>query len=337
MALKHFAALLAALAAQGLAACDGGGTPDPQPAPDIPNTEPTVESPDTPPAEEETDPSLAERVDLPPYGEPPVWTVADEDTTVYLFGTVHILKPETEWQTESLIGALSAADVIYFEADVTSPEATANMARLVPQLGLLPPGEKLSDLLSPEELKEVEEAAGLIGLPVAALEPMKPWLATVQMSVLALQQQGYSPDSGVEITLTGLAKQQGKTFRYLESAEEQLGFFANLPMPDQVDFLVVSSIQIEDEPHMLDALVTEWAEGDVDDLAHLMSEPDAMGSEAVYDNLIVTRNANWTEEIKTLMDEEAGSFFIAVGAAHLAGEDSVVSMLRADGYEVDGP
>ena len=88
---------------------------------------------------------------------------------------------------------------------------------------------------------------------------------------------------------------------------------------------------------MLDALVTEWAEGDVDDLAHLMSEPDAMGSEAVYDNLIVTRNANWTEEIKTLMAEEAGSFFIAVGAAHLAGEDSVIAMLRADGYEVDGP
>ena len=68
-----------------------------------------------------------------------------------------------------------------------------------------------------------------------------------------------------------------------------------------------------------------------------MSEPDAMGSEAVYDNLIVTRNANWTEEIKTLMAEEAGSFFIAVGAAHLAGEDSVIAMLRADGYEVDGP
>lgn len=327
MAMKHLAALLVSMAALGLGACDNNATPDPAPAPEAPDAI------DTP-----TEPTPAsDRIDLPPYGEPPVWTVADEDTTVYLFGTVHILKPETEWQSESLLGALSAADAVYFEADVTSPEATANMARLVPQLGLLPPGEKLSDLLEPEELKEVEEAAELIGLPLAAIEPLKPWLATVQMSVLALQQQGYSPESGVEITLTGLAKQQGKAFRYLESAEEQLGFFADLPMEDQVDFLVTSAVQIEDEPHMLDDLVTEWAEGDVDDLAHMMSEPDVMGSNAVYDSLIVTRNANWTGQIKTLMEDEAGAFFIAVGAAHLSGEDSVIAMLRADGYEVDGP
>ena len=62
-----------------------------------------------------------------------------------------------------------------------------------------------------------------------------------------------------------------------------------------------------------------------------------MGSNAVYDSLIVTRNANWTGQIKTLMEDEAGAFFIAVGAAHLSGEDSVIAMLRADGYEVDGP
>ncbi|MCI4645535.1 MAG: TraB/GumN family protein [Hyphomonadaceae bacterium] len=326
MAMKPFAAGLVFLAALTLAACNDASVPVSEPAPEAPVSSPSTQTPD-----------MSERVDLPPYGEPPVWSLSDEDTTVYLFGTVHILKPETAWQTQALLEALEGADAIYFEADVASEDATANMARLVPQLGMMPSGEKLSDLLDADELKEVEEAAALVGVPVAALDPMKPWLATVQMSVMALQKQGYSPDSGVETVLTDLAEAEGLELRFLESAEEQLRFFADLPMEDQVEFLVVSAQQIEDDPTMLDELVEEWAEGDVDDLAHLMAEPDVMGSEAVYDSLIVTRNANWTGQIKDLMAAEAGSFVIAVGAAHLAGEDSVIAMLRADGLEVEGP
>ena len=322
--MKQLVALLLSVAALGLSACDRSTSSTEPPA-----AEPSVETPEAP--------VEAARIDLPPYGEPPVWTLADEDTTVHLFGTVHILKPETEWRTDMLMQTLAASDVIYFEADVTSPEATQNMARLVPMLGMLPAGEKLSDHLSPEQYQEVEETADLIGLPVSALEPMQPWLATVQMSVWALQQQGYSPDSGVELTLTGFAESEGLSFRYLESAEEQLHFFADLSMEDQVEFLVASAVQIEEDPEMLDELVTEWAEGDVDDLALMLSEPDVMGSSAVYDSLIVARNANWTSQIKTLMEDEAGAFFIAVGAAHLAGDDSVIEMLRADGYEVEGP
>ncbi|MEL6664399.1 MAG: TraB/GumN family protein, partial [Pseudomonadota bacterium] len=278
-----------------------------------------------------------EREDIPPFGEPPVWSVSDADTTVHLFGTVHILKPETEWKTDTLDTVLGEIDALYFEADVTSPQAAAEMARLVPQLGTFQDGTKLTDLLEPDELKEVEEAAALLGLPMAAIEPMKPWLATVQMSVLALQQQGYAADSGVETVLTGEANDRGIPLRYLESAAEQLNFFADLPLDDQVDFLVTSSVQIEDDPNMLDELVEEWAEGDVDDLAAMMAEPDVMGSAEVYDVLIVERNQNWTEQIKALLDAEEGTFMMAVGAAHLAGEDSVVEMLRSDGLEVDGP
>lgn len=310
--MKQFAALLACLGIFALTGCNDTGLPDP-----------TLDT--------------VQRIDLPPYGEPPVWSVSDEDTTIYFFGTVHILKPETEWKTDALIQAFDSADAVYFEADVASAEATANMARLVPQLGMLPSGEKLTALLDEDELKEVEEAAALVGMPVAALDPLQPWLATVQLSAMALQKQGYSPDSGVETVLTELAETEGLELRFLETAEEQLRFFADLPIEDQVEFLVVSAQQIEDEPTMLDDLVREWAEGDVDDLAHLMAEPDVMGSEAVYDSLIVARNTNWTRQIKMLMEDEAGSFFIAVGAAHLAGEDSVIAMLRADGYAVEGP
>ncbi|MEO0818001.1 MAG: TraB/GumN family protein [Pseudomonadota bacterium] len=326
--------LLGASALILLSACGTGASDDA-------STTPTSDAEVQPIGDATTPPSAGTgdtaREDIPPFGEPPVWTFADDDTTVHLFGTVHILKPETEWRTEALDSVLTKADALYFEADVSSPEAAAEMARIVPQLGVFQDGTKLTDLLDADELKEVEEAATLIGVPMQAIEPMKPWLATVQMSVLALQKQGYAADSGVETVLTGLAKEQDIPLRYLESATEQLNFFADLPLEDQVEFLVASAIQIEHDPNMLDKLVEEWAEGDVDDLAAIMAEPDVMGSDAVYEILIVERNQNWVQQIKTLMDAEEGTFLMAVGAAHLAGDDSVVEMLRADGIEVSGP
>lgn len=317
---------VAALALLGACGTPASDTTQPTDAGTTTAPEPTAERPVEP-----------AREDLPPVGEPPIWTLSDADTTVHLFGTVHILKPETEWKTSTLETVLGEIDALYFEADVASPEAAAEMARLVPQLGVFTDGTKLSDLLDPEELREVEEAATLIGLPMAAIEPMKPWLATVQMSVLALQKQGYAADSGVETVLTSEALDRGIPLRFLESAAEQLNFFADLPIDDQVEFLVTSSIQIEDDPNLLDTLVEEWAEGDVDDLAAILAEPDMMGSDGVYDVLIVERNQNWVSQIKSLMEAEAGTFLMAVGAAHLAGDDSVVEMLRAEGIAVSGP
>lgn len=295
----------------------------------------------TPPAEPQdasVEPEQADsRLDLPPLGAPALWTVSDEDTTVHLFGTVHILKPETEWRTAELDAALAAADAIYFEADVSSQQAQAEMVRVVSQRGVFTDGTKLSDLLDEEEKRELAEAAEIVGVPISAMEPMQPWFATVQLSALALQAQGYDPMSGVEMILTGLANERGLEQRFFETAEEQINFFADMDRDAQVDFLIASAIQIEEDPELLDELVVEWAEGDIDDLSALVTAPDAMGSQEVYDVLIVQRNANWTREIRSLMENEAGTFLIAVGAAHLAGEDSVVAMLRTEGYEVTGP
>ncbi|MEL6103672.1 MAG: TraB/GumN family protein [Pseudomonadota bacterium] len=272
-----------------------------------------------------------------PLGAPALWTLADEDTTVHLFGTVHILKPETEWRTEAFDAVLQSADAIYFEADVSSPEAQQAMTRLVPQLGVYTDGTKLTDVLNEADEQDVKEAADLIGVPMAAVEPMKPWLATVQLSMLALQKQGYEPDSGVEMVLSALAAETDTELRYLETGEQQLRFFADAPVEDQVAFLVASAQQIEDDPDLLDTLVAEWAEGDVAAIGSIMADPATMGSEQVYETLIVERNRNWTRQIKDLMDAEPGVFLMAVGAGHLAGTDSVVEMLRAEGIAVEGP
>lgn len=316
-----------------LAACSPAET-DPAPEADTPAEVTETDAPADTPVETEAE---TERVDLPPLGEPVLWTLADEDTTIHLFGTVHILKPDVEWRTDELDAALDSADAIYFEADVFSEDAQMQIAMLVPQLGVFTDGTTLSSLLDEDELREVEEAADIIGLPMAAIEPLKPWLASVQMSVMGLQQQGYEEDSGVEVVLRKEAQDNDVEIRFLETAEEQLRIFAGFSLEDQVDMLVAGSVQIEDNPTMLDDLVDDWVTGDVDDLALFMTDADSLGSEAIMEGLLVDRNENWNTQIQSLLADEAGTFLYAVGSAHLVGEDSVIAMLRADGFEVSGP
>ena len=338
-AMNDWKALLAGASALALlAACGNGG-------------EETDATPDTPPAESSdadngdtssADTATAETDAIDPVaasegpGTPALWTLTDEDTTIYLFGTVHLLKPELEWRTPEFDAALEASEVVYTEADVLSPDAQAEAQSLVMDLGMLDGGETLTGILDDDAEREVEEALDIVGLPMAALDPMEPWMAGITLSQVAVMNQGYTPGAGVESVVIGEAQDAGKELAYFETVEEQLDFFANLPEDDQVAFLVAGAEAIEDDPEMLDRLVAEWAEGDVQGLGDMMSDVDAFGSQAVYDTLLVERNRNWIPQIEAIL-EEPGTFMVAVGAGHLAGDDSVIVMLRDKGYEVTGP
>jgi len=327
-----------------LAACGNGGEEtDATPATPPAQSTDTDETPQDPGEERASNQSTAStETGIDPVevsegpGTPALWTLSDEDTTVYIFGTVHLLKPELEWRTPELDAALASIDTLYTEADVLSSDAQAEAQTLVMDLGMLDNGETLTAILDDEEEKEVREALDILGVPMAALDPMEPWMAGVTLSQIAVMNQGYTPGAGVESVLIGEAQAAGKELAYFETVEEQLNFFANLPDEDQVDFLVASAEVIENEPDMLDRLVAEWAEGDIEGLGDMMADPGAFGSQAVYDVLLVERNRNWIPQIEAIL-EEPGTFMVAVGAGHLAGDDSVITMLRDKGYEVTGP
>ncbi|NNC38418.1 MAG: TraB/GumN family protein [Hyphomonadaceae bacterium] len=265
--------------------------------------------------------------------DPALWVVRDDDTVVYLFGTVHVLKPDMEWQTEKFKNAFNKADVIYQEADL-SPEIQQAVGAVLPGLAFYSDGRTLRDVLDDADEKEVKEAADIVGLDMLAVDRMKPWFAAIGLTQMQMVKAGYQADKGVEMVITEQAKLEDKPLRFLETAEWQLRMMAGLPEESQVEFLVAGAEAIEDSPEMLDELVEDWFTGDVDGIADLMSDEDAMGDEIVYDAMLTKRNRNWTREIQKLMDAEEGTFLFAVGAAHLAGEDSVINMLRDQGETV---
>ena len=269
-------------------------------------------------------------------GEPIVWTLRDEDTTLHIMGTIHLLKPNLKWRTETINDALVAADTVVFEADVDSQEAATEMMKFVSRKGLFTSGRQLSDTLNENEQAKLAEALDTLDLPLDAIQTMRPWFAALNLSVLQIQKGGYDPESGVESVLEAIARKQNKDFVYLETVDEQLSRLAALPEDEQVAFLMSTIEDMEDGTAMLDILVEEWVDGDTEGLAVLLSNPDIIGSKSVYDALLKDRNQQWTPKIIDMLDAP-GTRLIAVGAGHLAGEDSVIEMLRDEGYTVSGP
>ena len=327
-----WAALVSATVILALAGCgpDGGieHKPDPSPAAER----------DARAAEQEAlyEAALAEAEASRGAGEPAVWTLADEDTTIRLIGTVHLLRPDLDWRTEAIDTALEEADTLVFEADVNSPEAASEMMQFVSSHALFTDGRQLTSLLDESEKAELQSALDYLGLPLGAIQTFRPWYAAVNLSVIQMQKDGFDPEAGVEQVLEREGRAAGKSFAYLETIEQQLGRFADLPDEEQVDFLISSAEAVEEGTEVLDVMVNEWEDGDVHGLGVLMSNPEMMGSEAVYEALLKGRNEDWVPKIEAMLDAP-GTVLIAVGAGHLAGEDSVIQLLRARGYEVEGP
>lgn len=269
-------------------------------------------------------------------GQPALWKLSDEDTTIYLFGTVHVLRPDLQWRSDEFSTAFESADKLVMEVDMESEEGLREAARDFQLKGLYGDGRRLSNEISPSDLKVINQALEPLGLPITVFDPMEPWMAAISIQMLALQQEGFDPNSGVEQTLIGEAREDGKTFGYLETAAVQADIFDKLPEDVQEEFLYETALTLEDNPQMLDQTVDEWADGDVTGLGALVANPDTGGGDGIYDALFIKRNTAWVPQIEAMLDEP-GTVFIAVGAGHLAGPDSVVTLLRDKGYEVEGP
>lgn len=264
-------------------------------------------------------------------GSPALWTMSDEDTTLHLFGTVHILKPETEWRTDTFDAAFNAADKVVLEISLETDADELAVAQKMMAASVFDDGRTLSDVLTADQLKIVYDEAKKVGIPKAALDVQEPWAISLSMLNVQMMKDGFDPNSGVEKVLTAEGKAQGKTFVSLETPEFQIGVFDGMSMDAQVEMLIEGTQTMHLIDEQLSSLVNEWADGDVEGLGVVVANPDVTGSDEFYTKLFLERNQDWVPKIEALLDEP-GTIMVAVGAGHLAGPDSVITMLEDKGY-----
>lgn len=266
----------------------------------------------------------------PVFAQPSLWAIKDKDSTIYLFGTVHVLKPQTQWRSAKITKAFTEADDLVLEIADSDSKA---MQPLMLRYGV-DHATPLSRKLSPESYAKLRTAAEGMGLSPAIIDIMRPWMAALTVSLTPLLQAGYDPESGVEKLLTTDARAAGKPISALETAEQQVRFFADMT-PDQERELLESTLaDIEEGPAKVDALVAAWAAGDQAEIERQMVDEMQRDYPDVYQLLLVERNKDWAGQLKTKL-AGSGVSFVAVGAGHLAGPDSVQAQLATLGIKAE--
>jgi uncharacterized protein YbaP (TraB family) len=261
--------------------------------------------------------------------KPALWKLSDPDTTIYLFGTIHALPAGVVWLTGPVEAAFKASGQLVTEIPETDGK---EMQSAVMSNAVLPADQNLRLLLSPEDKAKLEASLTQFQLPVEAFDRFEPWYAAVALTALPLAKEGYSAETGAEETISEAAKKLGKPRMGLETAAYQLSLFDSLPMDVQKKYLHDVMDGLPKLSEELAGMIREWSAGNADKLAELVNDKE--DDPRIAQVLLTGRNRMWAAWAKKRM-AEPGTVFVAVGAGHLAGRESVLAMLAKAGLKAE--
>lgn len=259
-----------------------------------------------------------------------LWQVSSEKGTLFLVGTVHLLKPGTPIVSPAAEAAFEQAQTILLELDLDEAQSPASQ-QVFARKALLQ-GETLEDRVSSETLALAVEKTEALGLPFDRLRSLKPWSLSLTLTLFKLQTLGFDPKHGVDRYYFDQGKEAGKEIGALETMEFQLDLFDGMSDRLQEEFLLQTLGDLDRLGEETEQLVQAWSGGEVEVLEELMQKSfeDYPG---LYQRLVVERNKNWVLRIEPLLDRP-GTTLVVVGALHLVGADSVVELLKKQGYTV---
>ena len=262
--------------------------------------------------------------------EPALWQVTGGDSTVYLFGSVHLL-PEGGFSIGgSLAEALDESELVCMEIDQDA-QSEAESASLTLARAVDPDGRDLFELLGSgaDEVRDVAEDAGI---PLEALAMFEPWFAGLTVSVMALQANGYDVQHGVEQIIQAEARKDGKAGCGLETLDGQLGMLDGLPADLQKEILLQALEEAGNVDALIKPMLAAWRDGDEAGLERSL-EDDFDGYPELADALIYDRNARWAEQVSEMLRDD-DDVLVIVGAMHLVGERGLPALLENRGFSV---
>lgn len=261
-----------------------------------------------------------------------LWKVEGPNASVaYLLGSLHVLTPEYYPLADEINQAFAASKTLVEELDLDEMNDPAQMMAALGK-AMLTDGRTLDQIVAPSTFAEVTKRAERAGLPMVALQRMKPWLVAITLMGPTLQAAGFTAELGVDKHFFDRAKQAGLKRQALETLAYQIDRFDQLSPKLQEDMLVSGMKDLDTQVGNVQEMARQWAAGDVPTLEkELLASFE--GSRELYDRLLVERNRNWVPHVETCLQQNAGCF-IVVGAAHLVGPDGLPALLEKKGYKV---
>jgi uncharacterized protein YbaP (TraB family) len=261
-----------------------------------------------------------------------LWSVKSDKGTVYLLGSLHLLKADAFPLDKNIETAYKNSKKAVFEADIAGARDQEFQSKMVAQ-GLYTEGQTLQQNISKETYALLEKKAEALGLTMAQLNPLKPWLCASAVSGIALMKMGFDPNYGIDVYFFDKAKKDGKEMIFLETLESQMKLFTELPDKEGDALLQQTLKDLEVITNLLPDMVNAWKTGDANRLGTFltMSFKDLPG---LYSRLVVDRNKAWVSPIERLL-AQGGTSFVVVGAGHLAGTENLLQLLQNKGYKIE--
>jgi uncharacterized protein YbaP (TraB family) len=244
----------------------------------------------------------------------------------FLYGTIHIMPKDKFSVAPKIQEAINNSAMMAMEVDLNMDLKTKIR---VAQEMILPGGKTLKDFLSPKDFSELNsyclDSLNMKKRKLKKYYRLKPFFFS---SVVAQEQMGET--SSYEMEFMKMAKKRKMKMIGLESIEFQMQTINKISIEDQAKMLVD---EFGTNPTIqFDEMLNLYLKEDLEGLYKIVSEESDAIPEFNH-NFLVVRNKNWIPVIEKNIS--VNSFFIAVGAAHLPGENGVIQLLRSKGYSVE--
>lgn len=273
---------------------------------------------------------------LPVHADEPghpltLWEVSGATNSVYLLGSIHLLRQQDYPLPTAFAVAYDNAEALIMEVDMDDLDPIATQSMFT-RYGVLQDGTTLRDLMGDALYQDALEAAEIIDIPLDLLSKTEPWYAAMTVEIMVLNRIGFNPMLGVEMHMMAKAQRDGKRIDGLETIEQQLQFLDSMSLDAQRDMLLSTLVDSAKLGDAMDEVIDAWRHGDIAALEEGMLS-DLEKHEELNKALVTDRNARWVEQIEELLDDDE-DYLIVVGALHLVGENGVPKQLDRVGYSV---
>ena len=261
-----------------------------------------------------------------------VWKVSSAQHTLYIGGTIHILSPDDYPLPTEYDKAFAKADKLVFETDIAAVNSIEFQQKMMAQM-VYADGTTLDKVLKPATYAALTEHLAVRNVPIEAMAQLKPSLVALTLSVMELQALGFTSE-GVDQYYSNKASSAEKPQAWLETPDEQLAFIVDLGKDDESAMIDYAIKDVEKMPEVINLLRSSWLEGDMQALAAATIDEFKANYPQIYQDLLVSRNLLWMPQITKMLNDKPVEF-ILVGAMHLAGPDSILGKLAAQGFRVE--
>jgi uncharacterized protein YbaP (TraB family) len=262
-----------------------------------------------------------------------LWKVQSKTSTVYMLGSIHLLKKEIYPLNRKIENAFEKSDVLVVEANINDV-GQIDIQKLM-ESAFYPDNETLEKHVSRETYEVIKKESGELGMPLEFINKQKPWFLALTFTSFELLKLGFDPNYGIDIYFLSKAS-RNKKIKELESIDYQINLFSKFSDNDQELFLLYTLKDLNILGQEVDKMIHTWTSVDTKDMESIITKglTENRRMSSIYEKLIYERNRNMVSRIEEFLRSKE-TYFVIVGAGHLIGNKGIIEILRRKGYLVE--